>query len=201
MKKNFTVLVVFLLIGSFLQSCGFRLRGASELPASIEFASVEGVAEFSEAGTAIKQQLVSSGAKVFFKPDELTIRFVVVRNDITKRVLSIDSAGRASEYRISLEFAIRVLDPKGVLLVAEYPVSLNRSYTYDVNNALAKSDEETRLQTEMISFAVRQAMRRIGIKLRDHPYFKVSDKDKNNKATNKTVSEQKPVDKHETNSQ
>lgn len=166
MKATLIKIIVFLLISTLLQSCGFRLRGTSELPDTIEYAVIDGVAQYSEVGLAIKQQLVSSGAKVITKADVDTLHFLVLKNNFSKRVLSVDSSGRANEYELTYEYSMRVLDSTGRLLVAERAVNLNRNYIYDLNNALAKSDEEASIKVQMISLAVRQSMRRIGIKLK-----------------------------------
>lgn len=165
MKRTMQNSIIFILIVGLLQSCGFRLRGASELPNTVKFAVIDGVAQYSDLGHAIKQQLVSSGAKVLTKADVDTMHFVVIKNEFSKRVLSVDSSGRANEYELSYRYAMRVLDSKGKLLVPEREINLNRNYIYDLNNALAKSDEEASIKLQMISLAVRQSMRRIGIKL------------------------------------
>ena len=165
MKRTMQNSIILILIVGLLQSCGFRLRGASELPNTVKFAVIDGVAQYSDLGHAIKQQLVSSGAKVLTKADVDTMHFVVIKNEFSKRVLSVDSSGRANEYELSYRYAMRVLDSKGKLLVPEREINLNRNYIYDLNNALAKSDEEASIKLQMISLAVRQSMRRIGIKL------------------------------------
>lgn len=167
MKNKYSIILVVFLVLSLLQSCGWRLRGAGTLPDTLQYAVISGAAEFSSVGLALKQQITSSGAKVLSKPDVDTIHFVVIKNKFTRRVSSVDSAGRVGEYDLSFSFSLRVLDAKGRLLVAEREVNLNRVYTYDVNNAIAKSDEEANIKLQMISFAVQQSMRRIGIKLRD----------------------------------
>jgi len=181
MKSTYYKIFIFIIVMSLLQSCGFRLRGASELPNTIKFAVIDGVAEFSDLGIAIKQQLVSSGAKVLTTADVDTVHFVVTRNNFSRRVLSIDSAGRANEYGLTYEMSIRVLDAKGGVLVKERIVNLNRNYTYDLDNALAKSNEEANIKLQMISLAVRQSMRRIGIKLRDITISPSPDKVEENK--------------------
>jgi len=161
--RNFIIIIS---IAGLLQACGFRLRGASELPNTIEYAVIDGVAQYSDLGLAIKQQLVSSGAKVLTKADVDTFHFVVLQNDFSRRVLSVDSSGRANEYELTYIYSMRVLDSKGKTLVSERAISLNRNYIYDLNNALAKSDEEASIKLQMIALAVRQSMRRIGIKLK-----------------------------------
>jgi len=180
MNKIALKILVLILVASFIQSCGWRLRGASELPSTIRFAVIDGVAEFSQLAQEIKQQLTSSGAKVVTKPDIDTIHFVVVIDKFIRRVSSVNTSGNATEYGLSYDLAIRVLDGKGGLLVKESEINLNRIYTYDATQALANNNEEESIKSQMISFAVGQAMRRIGIKLRNNPEFKVE----TNKSTN-----------------
>jgi len=195
MKQIVRKFVVLFLVVSLLQSCGWRLRGASELPNTIKFAVVDGVAEFSELAQAIKQQITSSGAKIVSNPDIDTIHFVVVVDKFIRRVSAVDSSGNATEYGLSYDLAIRVLDAKGKLLVNEYEVNLNRTYTYDASKALASSNEETSIRSQMISFAVRQAMRRIGLKLREMPAFKVKEKDAKDKLSDKDTKSNKDIKK------
>lgn len=166
MKNKYVVMFVGLLVIALLQGCGWRLRGASLLPETVRFAMVSGVAEFSKVGLAIKQLITSSGAMLVTEPDTDTIHFVVLENRFTRRVLSVDSSGTANEYGLSYDFRMRVLDGKGKLLVPSRAINLNRVYTYNKNNAIAMSDEEANIKSQMISFAVQQAMRRIGVKLR-----------------------------------
>jgi len=186
--KNYLNKILFLiLLLSLLQACGFRLRGASELPSTIKFAVVEGVAQYSEAGLAIKQQLESSGATVLTSSDVDTVHFIVLSNDFSRRVLSVNASGAANEYELTYFFSMRVLDSKGKLLVAERAINLNRNYIYDLTNALAKSDEEASIKVQMISLAVRQSMRRIGIKLRQLENLTVQANDEIKKDAKKNI--------------
>ncbi len=166
MKKRLSQIVLLILTLSLLSACGFRLRGASNLPATIKYAVVDGVAQYSEVGLAIKQQLEVSGAKVVSAADVDTVHFIVLKNKFTRRVLSVGASGTANEYELAYSFSMRVQNSKGKLLVAERAINLNRNYIYDASQALAKSDEELTIKSQMISLAVRQSMRRIGIKLR-----------------------------------
>ncbi len=166
MTKLFNQIILLILMLSLLSACGFRLRGASNLPSSIKYAVIDGVAQYSEVGLAIKQQLESSGAKVLTTADVDTVHFVVLQNKFTRRVLSVNASGTANEYELTYVFSMRVQNPEGKWLVAERPINLNRNYIYDPSQALAKSDEELTIRSQMISLAVRQSMRRIGIKLR-----------------------------------
>ncbi len=174
MKIILRKIALLILLASLLPACGFRLRGASNLPNTIKFAVINGVAKYSDASLAVKQQLESAGAKVLSTADVDTVHFTVLQNKFTRRVLSVDASGVANEYELTYVFSMRVLDSKGKILVAERAIDLNRNYIYDPSNALAKSDEEANIKIQMISLAVRQSMRRIGIKLRQTPALNAS---------------------------
>ncbi len=187
MKIIFRKILFLILLVSLLQSCGFRLRGASNLPSTIKYAVIAGVAQYSEAGLAVKQQLESSGAKVLSTADVDTIHFVVLQNKFSRRVLSVNAAGTANEYELTYTFAMRVLNQKGIVLVSERVINLNRNYIYDPANALAKSDEESNIKSQMILLAVRQSMRRIGIKLRQLPSLNPSSQASQNETPAKDI--------------
>jgi len=181
------IILSILLVG-LLEACGFHLRGASELPSTVKFAVIDGVAQYSNAGLEVKQQLELSGTKVQTSADVDTVHFVVLRNNFTRRVLSVDASGAANEYELTYTFSMRVLDPKGKLLVAPWVINLNRNYIYDPTKALAKSDEVTNIKLQMISLAVRQAMRRIGIKLKQIAELNSSDIKKSEPLKNRNES-------------
>ena len=70
------------------------------------------------------------------------------------------SAGRASEYELSLRVAYS-LSAAGEIVVGRDEVSLLRDYRFDPENILASSGQEEMLQNEMRRYAVRQILRRL----------------------------------------
>lgn len=144
-----------------LAGCGWRLRGAVEVPPALQQSCITGVAAFSELGVELRSTLKRAGATVLDKCDNADAQLQITRDQMRKRVLSVDSAGRAAEFELNYEVSFTVIDKQGAVLVASQSVELNRDYRFDPDNVLAKGEEEKRLRAEMVSFAVRQIMQRI----------------------------------------
>lgn len=98
MNKVKTTLLV--LISSFIISCGFHLRGSQDLSAILPEVQVVGVNQHSELGRELLRALTTSKVNVL---DESTIVLNVTQNKLSKRVLSLDSAGRANQYELSYQ--------------------------------------------------------------------------------------------------
>lgn len=168
MNKILLPLLITSLFSLTLSGCGFRLRGSSDLPPSMKSVIIDGVAEYSPLGQAIRQFLASARANLVDKPDKDTIHFIVTRNKFDKRVLSVTTSGRANEYELRYFLAVKVQNGKGQTMVPGRTVQVVRDYTYNNSNVVASSDEENNIKQQMTTFAVRQAMRRISIVLKKY---------------------------------
>lgn len=148
-----------------LAGCGFHLRTAVPLPPQMETTLVQGTAPLGELGRAIQRALDGAGSKITSSRDDATAVLVIQRDEVQRRVLSVDSSGKVNQYELTyyLRFALQARD--GAVLLPAQSISLQRSYTFDPNNVLSKGNEETELRQDMIRFAVRQMMRRIEIGL------------------------------------
>jgi LPS-assembly lipoprotein len=73
----------------------------------------------------------------------------------------VDAQGRAAEYELIYSFNFIVKKSDGELFVPLQKIDLSRDFRFDPNNVLAKDSEEAQIRKDMISFAVRQMMRRI----------------------------------------
>ncbi|MDH5601416.1 MAG: LPS assembly lipoprotein LptE [Gammaproteobacteria bacterium] len=177
MKKiNF---IVFFLAASILSGCGFHLRGSQDLSAVLPEVQLSGVNQHSELGRDLIRALTNSKVTVV---DESSMVLTVRKNSTTKRVLSVDSAGRANQYELNyqlgftLQKKMQAEDDKQKLvdLVAPQTISEKREYLFDANLLLAKTAEETKLNNEMRQAAILQLLRRL--------MFSLKSKDKTNSA-------------------
>ena len=78
-----------------------------------------------------------------------------------KRVLSVDAQGRAAEFELIYTLHFKVTKSDAQVIVPEQKIELTRDFRFDPDNVLAKDAEEAQIRKDMISFAVRQMMRRI----------------------------------------
>ena len=162
-------LVVFLFImtsASLLSACGWRMRGAIDLPPAMARTHIQGVAPFSELGMQLRNTLTSAGAEVVSEAKQATASLVIYGNEMSRRVLALDTSGRASEYELNYVLRFKVLDAEGRELVHEQTVTATRDYRFNPDAIRAKSDEETRLRKDMLRLAVQQMFFRINATLK-----------------------------------
>jgi len=152
-----------------LQACGFRLRGAPEIPPAMQQAVVQGVAPYSELGVALSREWTQAGGNLDFARGRTdAVRLVISRDEFTRRALSVDSAGRPIEYELQYTLDFAMQDAGGEALLNPQTIKQYRAYRFDPDNVLAKSDEEARIKKDMLRQAVSQLMQRITYQL-NHP--------------------------------
>lgn len=165
-KQTILFLLSFLII-----SCGFHLRGNQDLSLVLPEVQVVGVNQYSELGRELIRALNNSKVNVL---DESATVLTVTQNNISKRVLSLDSAGRANQYELNyrLSFSLQKKvqgdddKPQLVDLIAAQNISEKREYLFDANLVLAKTDEEIKLNNDMRQSAILQLLRRLKFSLK-----------------------------------
>ena len=152
-------LTLFSLATALIAGCGFQLRGSYDLPYESLYLSLP---DYSLVGAGLKRAIRSSGstrltdnaleAQAIFQPTGET-RLPVI--------LSLSSAGRVREKRLTYRFGYRVVDNKGRDLVLPVTVEITRDITYADSDVLAKTQEENLLWADMEKDLVQQLMRRL----------------------------------------
>ena len=95
MKK---IKLSFLFLFSFyIVSCGFHLRGNQDISEVLPEVTVAGVDKHSDLGRELIRSLVASKVNVI--NDSETV-LNITNDTFSKRVLSLDSAGRANQYEL-----------------------------------------------------------------------------------------------------
>lgn len=159
-----------------LVSCGFHLRGAVELPSAMERTYIVGAGD-SSLYYELESALLAAGAQVVKNPEAATAILTIHGEDYRRRVLSVDTAGRASEYELRLRIVYSLSEPDGEMLAMRDEVVQLRDYRFDPDNVLASGGQEELLQNEMRRSAVRQLLRRLQSRIRNpKPQAKVSSK-------------------------
>ena len=172
--KNIKLTFVFLL--SFLMaSCGFHLRGSQDLSAVLPEVQIQGISKHSELGRELTRALTAAKVNVL---DESETLLSITRDNFSKRVLSLDSAGRVNQYELSYQLGFSLLkkvkseneesDGKQMIvdLIPAQNITEKREYLFDANLVLAKADEETRLNNDMRQAAMLQLVRRLMFSLK-----------------------------------
>lgn len=159
MRLLFTLLLLLA-----LTACGFHLRGSVQLPPELATMSVLDARPATDIAPALRKALKSAGTQL---SDAAPMVLQINAEQYGKRVLSVDSTGRAQEYGLS--YMVRFL-LKGMggaerehesVWLAEQAVTQTRDLRFDAAAVLGTEGEERQLQAEMRSDAVMQILRQL----------------------------------------
>jgi len=141
-----------------LTACGFHLRGAVQLPAELNEMALRDAKPPTDILPELRRALVSEGIRL----SETAPRVLqLVGERYGKRVLSVDSVGRAQEYGLSYTVDFALLDESGALWLAPQSVTETRDLLFDANAVLGTAGEEAQLRAEMRRDAVLQILQRL----------------------------------------
>ena len=151
--KKLIVVVLALLVSA----CGFQLRGSASLP----FTSVYVEGGSPDLSVDLRRAVHASGAKILDTAQGAEAVLQVTLESREKRILTLTSAGRVSEFQLVYRLGFRVHDPKGKELLANQDIELKRDFTFNDAEILSKEAEESLLYRDMENDAVQQVLRRM----------------------------------------
>jgi len=151
--------MLFLLLPG-LTGCGFHLRGAVPLPEVMQRTLIKGI-DNSPLYYELESALLAAGSKVVKSPGLATATLIIHSERNSRRVLSVDNLGRASEYELSLRVVFSLVGHGGQVIASNESLRLLRDYSYDPNNVLGSGSQETLLQDTMRRDAAQQILRRL----------------------------------------
>ena len=139
-----------------LIACGFHLRAGIDGFDSITIKG--GSASFVK---QLKKRLRQSSIEVLGSGGEITLE--IVKDSLDKRILSLNSSGRVSEYELNYSISYRIKNQNkadwGQLINNE----IRRQYTYDDENVIAKTLEEENLINGMQDELIRTITAQISL--------------------------------------
>ena len=154
--------VFIVLLAAIIAGCGFKLRGSS---ANLPYKSMYiALPETADVRIWLQRYIRSSGAtEIVDNAKDAEAVFQQLQDSRVKTILTVNTQGRVTEYRLLLNYSFRVVDAKGRELVGANDIGLSRDITYSDSNVLAKDLEEGLLWRDMNNDLVNQIMRRLSI--------------------------------------
>jgi LPS-assembly lipoprotein len=144
-----------------LTGCGFHLRGKVVLPEAMVRTELRGVDRRSELGTEIEGVLTGAGAQVVTDGEGAGSVLEIAREQFERRVASVDSSGKATQYELRYVLSGLLRDVEGAALTPLQNAAVTRMLNSDSENVLGTSSEEELLRREMQRDAVRQLIRQL----------------------------------------
>lgn len=144
-----------------LTACGFHLRGQNTLALPFQTLYIASANIYTPFIGQLKRAVQAAGAQVVDTPEEAQLTLHIVSEKMEKIILSLSDAGRVREYQLNFSISFRAEDQAQQVLIAPAEIVLQRTFSYDDEQVLAKEREEILLQENVRSDAVQQILRRL----------------------------------------
>ena len=145
---------------ALLAGCGFHLEGRAPLPASVKAPYLEAPDRQSDFIQNLRRALLSNGAQLAQERDKASAVVSILRDNVTRRVLSVSATNQPNEYEVTYTIAFSVTAGSEEL-IAPQEVSATRTYSFDERLLLAKGHEEYVLRQDMAHDLADMVMRRL----------------------------------------
>ncbi|VAW61943.1 hypothetical protein MNBD_GAMMA08-2444 [hydrothermal vent metagenome] len=155
------ILILSMLFLSLLSGCGFALRGAYQLPAEMRVTFVDAVQKNSNFTRTLKRSLKASDIKIVNQATDDAAVLKLFKELKTKRIVSVDSRGRAREYTLTYAIRFSVSASQKEFEIAEQEVKISRDFVFDTEDVLGRSREESKLYEEMQVDLIRLLLMRL----------------------------------------
>jgi LPS-assembly lipoprotein len=150
---------LFVCLALALAGCGFKLRGAQQLPFETIYL---GFPPNSSLGAELARNIrAGTSTRVVADRRQAQAVLEVLAEARERDVLSLSAQGRAREYQLRLRLQFRLHDGKGRELIAPTQIAVQRDISFNEAQVLAKESEEALLYRDMQTDVVQQILRRL----------------------------------------
>ena len=152
-----------LLLGqlSAISACGFHPRGSAALPSAMAVTYIKSARPYGSLVDDFSAALQAQGGQITRQRSEATAILHIVSNEIEKRVLSVDTAGKVLEYEIRQTIRFSVETNEKLPIVEQQEVSLARDYIFSSAEVLSVEREDKIVREVLQRNLVNLAMLRI----------------------------------------
>ena len=149
--------VFFIALMCSLMSCGFHMRGVTDVAFSTVFIQGNTLV----ISKNLKKSLNTSGVKVLDSATNAELLLEMVGEESEKRILSLAGGGTVNEFELFYRVHYRTKVADATTWSPVQTVEARRDFTYNDANLLAKQDEEKRLNDNMRSDVISGILRRL----------------------------------------
>ena len=137
------------------------MRGSAALPVEMDVTYIQSGQPFSSLVADFSAALKSRGVRVTEQRSEASAILKIQENELERRVLSVNTAGKVLEYELrqTLHFSVVTAANQPLLEVQE--VTLSRDYLYSNTDILGKEREDLSVRQTLQRNLVNLAMLRL----------------------------------------
>jgi LPS-assembly lipoprotein len=152
---------------AMLGGCGFRLRGAVDIPPGLSPVLVRGGGLV---GRSIEARLIASGVRTTTVPTDAGLVIDILSEERSSRVVAVDSGGKALAFMLTYRVRFAVLDAVGAPLIEPQRLTLDRTFDDNPDAAvLGKEQEADIIYSDMADDAADQVIFRLRAALANRP--------------------------------
>ena len=156
---NIRFLIVTLLSTCLLTACGFQLRGQQTLPFRSLYIAIS---PSSQLGAELKRNITAGTETRLVDTPEEAQAILSISNELReKTILSLNSSGKVREFRLRYRVDFRVHDTRGINYIPQNEIVIQRDFSFNDTQVLAKENEEALLYRDMQNDMVQQILRRL----------------------------------------
>ena len=148
-----------LCLAASLGGCGFALRGSANLPYESLYIDLP---DNNALGAELRRNLrAGTNTRIVERREQAQAIMQANGETRSKLILSLGSNGAVREFRLKYAFTYRIINQGGDDVAAPGNLLIERDYSFNDNQVLAKESEEALLYRDMQTDMVQQVMRRL----------------------------------------
>jgi LPS-assembly lipoprotein len=149
-----------------LCSCGFHLRSSPPLPEHLTPLYIQGLERYDQLNRALRHSFAAADIQVAEERPGAAAILTVRDHGLTRKIITVDSRGKATEYALTRKLTIELSDSSGRPLMAERTVGVQRDWIDVGKDGLAGRVEKGQLQQDMHAELAQSILRVLGYALR-----------------------------------
>lgn len=150
---------MMLALALLVTACGFHLRGEARMPFTTLY--IEAASPDSPLISELRRDLEANNVKLVSTPDKADVILNIASDTTDKQILTLGGSGRVSEFQLRYRVSLRAYDREQREWLAADELQLNRDFSYNDAQILAKEAEEALLYQTMRSDMAQQIIRRL----------------------------------------
>jgi len=159
LKIHYYILYSMLVLS--LASCGFQLKPSTSLPASFGPVSIQGISKFNPFYRTVHNALRQSSVNIV--ESTAASHTIYVSSSRERKVLSVNTAGKVSEYELIQRLKYRVTRADGTTLTGPTTLSRSSYYTASTTEVLGNATEEVDIYKRLEEQLVNQMLDQIAV--------------------------------------
>jgi len=148
MMRHLRILSLVFLVCT-LAACGFQLRGAYNLPEHLSPLFLDKDSMSLLLYKELRSTMIASGAELTEDEANAASILQVSREQNTRDVISVDSLGRAREYRLIYRFSF-TLQASGEAVIDNSNIQLTRNLLFNPEAVLGVAEETENIYRDMV---------------------------------------------------